>query len=118
MKIAVLVFALLSISCSTLVAREPQSHPILSREQFLSYAAGATVAAMYCGKLELNADFFAGYEYATGVYLPLDPSFRPAMARLEKDAKNDLESYCRTARLMFYKGNKPKPLAAPLLIDQ
>ncbi|MGZ2504404.1 hypothetical protein [Rhizobium leguminosarum] len=86
------------------------------REQFLSYAAGAVVAGMYCGKLELNADFFLGYEYATGVYPPLDPNFRPEMARVEKDAKSDLDNYCKVARLMFYKGNKPKPLAA--LVDK
>ncbi|TAZ53242.1 hypothetical protein ELG83_33330 (plasmid) [Rhizobium leguminosarum] len=118
LKSAILVFAGLSISCSTAAAQEPQPHPILNREQFLSYAAGAVVAGMYCGKLELNADFFLGYEYATGVYPPLDPNFRPEMARVEKDAKSDLDSYCKLARLMFYKGNKPKPLAAPLLVDK
>ncbi|WP_312862819.1 hypothetical protein [Rhizobium lentis] len=118
LKNAILVFAGLSIGCSTAVAQEPQPHPILSREQFLSYAAGAVVAGMYCGKFELNADFFLGYEYATGVYPPLDPNFRLEMARVETDAKSDLDSYCKAARLVFYKGNKPKPLAAPLLVDK
>ncbi|NKJ39341.1 hypothetical protein [Rhizobium sp. SG570] len=118
MKSAILVFAGLSISCSMAGAQEPQPHPILNRERFLSYSAGAVVAGMYCGKLELNADFLLGYEYATGVYPPLDPNFQPEMARAEKDAKSDLDSYCKLARLMFYKGNKPKPLAAPLLVDK
>lgn len=118
LKSAILVIAGLSISCSAAMAQEPQSHPILSRKQFLSYAAGAVVAGMYCGKLELNADFFLGYEYATGVYPPLDPNFRPEMARVEKDAKSDLDNYCKVARLMFYKGSKAKPLAAPLLVDK
>lgn len=116
LKSAILVFAGLSISCSTAAAQELQPHP--SREQFLSFAAGAVVAGMYCGKLELNADFFLGYQYATGVYPPLDPNFRAEMARVEKDAKSDLDSYCKVARLMFYKGNKPKPMAAPLLVDK
>ncbi|MDP9811171.1 hypothetical protein J2W42_004034 [Rhizobium tibeticum] len=106
------------MSCSVTIAQEPPLSPKLKNEQFPSYSAGATVAAMYCGKLELNAYFFAGYGYATGIYPPLDPYFRSEMARLEKEAKTDLKSYCSATRLMFYKGNKPKPLNAPLLIDK
>ncbi|WP_260685605.1 hypothetical protein [Rhizobium laguerreae] len=108
----------LLISCSAAIAQEPALHPKLTKEQFLSFSAGAVVAGMYCGKLELNADFFAGYQYGTGIYPPLNPDFGSEMARLEKEAKSDLKSYCSTARLMFYKGNKPKPLVAPLLIDK
>ncbi|RFB98070.1 hypothetical protein B5K11_02805 [Rhizobium leguminosarum bv. trifolii] len=106
------------IGYSAAIAQEPPLHPRLTKEQFLSYSAGAAVAAMYCGKLELNADFLEGYEYATGIYPPLDPYFRSEMARLEKSAKSDLKSYCSLTKLMFYKGNKPKPLNAPLLIDK
>ncbi|GEM_PF-1635832 len=118
LKNAILVFAGLLVSYSTAAAREIPSHPVLSKEQFLSYAASAVVAGMYCGKLELNGDFFLGYEYATGVYPPLDPTFRAEMAKIEKDARSDLDNYCKTARLMFYKGNEPKPLAGPFLVDK
>ncbi|MBB4239034.1 hypothetical protein [Rhizobium esperanzae] len=106
------------IGYSAAFAQEPPLLPKLTKQQFLSYAAGAAVASMYCGKLELNADFVAGYEAGTGIYPPLDPYFRSEMARLEKDAQTDVKSYCSLAKLMFYKGNKPKPLAAPLLIDK
>ncbi|TCA23856.1 hypothetical protein E0H70_27625 [Rhizobium leguminosarum bv. viciae] len=108
----------LLISCSAAIAQEPPPHPMLTKEQFLPYSAAAIVAGMYCGKLELNGDFFAGYEYGTGISPSLDPYFRSEMSRLEKEAKGDLKSYCSLARLMFYKGNKPKPLVAPLLIDK
>ncbi|MBO0142814.1 hypothetical protein JZX87_16725 [Agrobacterium sp. Ap1] len=118
LKNAILVFAGLLISCSTAAAQATQSPNILSKEQFLYYAASAVVAGMYCGKLELNGDFFLGYEYATGVYPPLDPDFRAEVAKIEKDARSDIENYCKAARLMFYKGNKPKPLAGPFLVDK
>ncbi|MGR9461601.1 hypothetical protein [Rhizobium leguminosarum] len=108
----------LLITCSAAFAEEPALHPKLSKEQFLTFAAGAAVAVVYCGKLELNADFVAGYQYGTGIYPPLDPYFRSEMSRLEKEAQNDPKSYCSATRRMFYKGNKPKPLAAPLLIDK
>ncbi|MGO7171518.1 hypothetical protein [Rhizobium leguminosarum] len=108
----------LLINCSAAIAQEPSLHPKLTKEQFLSFSAAAAVAGMYCGKLELNADFFTGYQYGTGIYPPLDPYFGSEMARLEKEAKNDPKSYCSATRRMFYKGNKPKPLVAPLLIDK
>lgn len=108
----------LLISYTAVIAKEPPLRPKLTKEQFLSYAAGAAIAVMYCEKLELNADFVAGYESGTGIYPPLDPYFRSEMARLEKDAQSDPKGYCSLAKLMFYKDNKPKPLEAPLLIDK
>ncbi|MBQ0710946.1 hypothetical protein [Ochrobactrum sp. AP1BH01-1] len=97
----------------------PTFPPRISRQDFITYMAGAMAAGLYCEGLDLNIEYVKGFQDATGLMFPFaDPSYREEFARREKEAKEDPENYCKVAIVMFHKDAKPRAALAPLLMNK
>ncbi|MFD1791483.1 hypothetical protein ACFSE0_07505 [Ochrobactrum teleogrylli] len=117
------ILGLLSIVVTHTAAADtstlPTFPPRVSKQDFVTYMAGAMAAGLYCDGLDLNSEYIKGFQDATGLILPFaEPGYREEFARREKEAKEDPENYCKLAIVMFHKDVKPRAGLAPLLMNK